>query len=362
MASSFYLKVNLIEAVEKSQTDLLKKIVSSMIITSHPQWQSDNGYEFLRALVRKNLSALTEVILLKNPDVNSFEDLDNPTPLQIAVKNQNLIIVRLLIQNGADVNPKARESANPPLAIAYKSLYLLEKEKEVYQRLKVESQSLPFSAEIISGVMKRRCFINDRLFENAQEIFELLLRHGASVNVKYGGKKNLLIDAVRYRDTIFIKMILENYRPDFNVTFEKNCWLFDVILSEKYLNKISKEVSYNLYEFKFNINEVVKIFVRHIVKLESMKALKLSEGNERAISMIDKIVFYRNKCREEVSKMKNDYFYVNPDLCVYSILVSNLSLVESVSSEVMEEVKSKEFKFEYPIYANDLIERLLLII
>jgi len=203
----------LYKAVEKGNIKKVKSLLKKEVNISEynkkglfPLWRStaDNNYEISELLIKygANVNQVNKVppanstsielpcqegyfeivkLLVENDADVNFKGYRDFTPIRIAARNGHLKIVKYLAQNGAHIDIKAMDGATPLEHAASKGHYeivkfLIEKGANVNNKDKDEDFSL--------GEAAKRGYLN---------IIQLLIDNGADLNLKNKGKKNAFV-------------------------------------------------------------------------------------------------------------------------------------------------------------------------
>jgi ankyrin repeat protein len=177
----------------------------------------------LELAVRCNHMETVKLLLSKGFDVNHQSDNGNRTPLTTACHNNNGEIVKLLLSHGADPNRKGYDRNYPIFFAANQSKALkalLANEKvdvTLQENLLVHAAywSLPEDVELILNhggdamINTQDSFfgypINKAAAHDRWETFNILLRHGADVNI---GKNNVPLQNICHNPK-YIKALLD---------------------------------------------------------------------------------------------------------------------------------------------------------
>jgi len=198
-----------INRVKKENEDKIKEIIKYLLE------KGANPNETIRLKLPLNTLLKERIIGMLSYDAykaRGVKDEDNivfvRSPLSTAIEMKNLELVKLLVEHGADVNPKF---PNPnPLSEAAAAgskeiiLYLLEKGADVNR---IDDMGF---APVHNAVLKK---VNS-------EILTLLLEHGANPDIKDPNGETPLFYAVRNRDPEKVKVLLD-HGARLNVTNNK---------------------------------------------------------------------------------------------------------------------------------------------
>ena len=161
----------------------------------------------------------------------------NITPLQYAINGKNNELIKLLIENGIDVNTKT-QSGDPILHLVINDLelaeFLIEKGADVNARDRYEKTALHLAAqnnnfELFKLLIQNGADVNARdryektalhlaAQNNNFELFKLLIQNGANINDKdILDSRNSLYYAIKYNNFEMIEFIIQN-GADINIT------------------------------------------------------------------------------------------------------------------------------------------------
>ena len=121
---SYYIKEQRLK--EEEIQNLLKlynekiKDLKTKISTAHPRYgQETLQYELLQAIKSNNLEKIKEIIAKEKNIVNDRLDNERNTALHLAVLKQDLNLVKLLLDNGADPNIRNLDNSNLNFEVRY---------------------------------------------------------------------------------------------------------------------------------------------------------------------------------------------------------------------------------------------------
>lgn len=168
--------------------------------------------QLANAIKDENIPRINE--LIGKVDIN--KKIDNITPLGLAIKTKNIIIIGKIINAGADINTSISDNISAlTYAIVVRSdneliKYLLEKGANVniYSKIYINKDEYYIAPPLFFAINKRN-----------KELIEKLIEYGAEVNTTYksftGTNVPLFHEAVNkdYRD---IMIILKNAGADIN--------------------------------------------------------------------------------------------------------------------------------------------------
>ncbi|MCD4793249.1 MAG: ankyrin repeat domain-containing protein [Bacteroidales bacterium] len=173
-------------SLEEDYFDLIELLIETGIDVNIPVTESYGLYAYtaLHFAVEKNYYDCTALLLKKGSDINA-KDSKGFTPLSIAVRNNNLELVNLLIDHKADIQIKSSEyvftdSSYPILHYAiennnYKLAELLIKEgADINQKVQERDKEFPGYTPLHFAARH----------ENAYETVKLIIKSGADLNVK----------------------------------------------------------------------------------------------------------------------------------------------------------------------------------
>ena len=168
-------------AVEKNAIDLF-----NLLVDKGANINVKNGRDctpLVLAIERNNIEMI-KLLIANGANVNTMSN--GNTPIHLAVKTLNLEVTRLLVKSGADINKRTFEGKLTALhiAIAYGNPKLI-----------VEGLERMFLIILQEGVYYKGhsvCGNSDRELKNrnseSELIAEILIRHGANINVKTASK------------------------------------------------------------------------------------------------------------------------------------------------------------------------------
>ncbi|XP_057336436.1 putative ankyrin repeat protein RBE_0317 [Microplitis mediator] len=372
---------DMINSIKKGDTQKVKDMIEEFGLSFSPLW--DDGYRLLTAAVEKDKVEMVAYLLRKNVKVNSGREV--LSPLQIAAKNNNTIIFKILLKHGAKISDNNIHNNKSPikLAVDYNNIEIA--------RLIVEhknfglkcDQSLLHMAikknnlEMVSLLLKIGADVNEyddnrsapihyALMGHHNDILQLLLNYGADINAKnkYGDTPVCLV--LQQSDSVFFSS-----SNNFEVSIlgnTQNKRKLDILLDNdadingldilNYLLPIPHCVSMNFYTNSLRGNSISKNkknIIKQIVKLRSRHA-PLSDDINMFLSIVleDKpLDDYKKMCELEMSKIITEKI-PNSGLSLHNILSKNSNVLAAYAKNKNHEtfIFSDEVSRRFPIYES----------
>ncbi|XP_057324839.1 POTE ankyrin domain family member B-like [Microplitis mediator] len=275
----------------------------------NPKW--DHGFRLLLQFTNLNDEECVKLLLEHNVKVNGEPQPDyNLTPLQMAVRNRNIKIVKMLLDYGAEPNVSCKGTMEPIwLAVAHNTV-------EIFQLLK------RYGADIHSGTSKN--------YDDKYGFFSYYCNFNLAVCNGYSEMVALLLEESNF-DTNGTRIPINFYFCAIKRAKEK----FPII-SKKF-----KDITGRLIE--------------HIIKVKSQN----SDVSEENLLLLrdDEFILHVNKCEEEILRLKpkiND-----TDFSFYDILTkSDDALIRFVRNiNVVSSFNAEKLKVEFPIYGKKIVCR-----
>lgn len=160
------------------------------------QFDADKEQKFWLALQNNDLSTL-EVLIKEGSDINIIDQY-GITPLELAIGRKEFAIVKLLLENKAEVNRES-EFDITPLHLA-----VFRKDFAIVKLL------LEHGAEVNIKNQNGETPLQTAAFKKDFVIVKLLLEHGAEVNIKNQKGETSLHKAVLSEDSAIVKLLLEH--------------------------------------------------------------------------------------------------------------------------------------------------------
>lgn len=206
------------EEIKTKKRNMIDILISKGVDTNSKNW---NGYTALHWAVKNNDIELVKLLLSKDADVNlkcsghteyhdyGHADLDSSfmnkdkTALFLAIENQNLEIIKLLLDY-ADVNSQDGEGRTPLMyAIQRRSLPIVKLFIMNNANVDIFDKRGQTSLHYTSRFSEE-----DTVDERIQEIGEAIINCNPKLNYQDYSGNTALMDAIRYHNISFAKLLL----------------------------------------------------------------------------------------------------------------------------------------------------------
>ena len=252
--------------IRENNTDEIIKILNNFDLNSHPEvihtltrFGRTNELQYILAKgVNVNLKnsdgrsvlhtavlfcpGLINLLLEKGADINIQEDKQGDTPLHVAIKHNRLKAIKILIENGSDINAK-NKNIKTPLHLASELNHieviklLIQNGADINSKSKYDFKPLHIASqngyiEAIKLLIQNGADINSKNVEgitplhlasklNHIEAIKLLIQNGADINSKNKDDFTALHIACHERHIEVIKLLIQN-RADINSKSEND--------------------------------------------------------------------------------------------------------------------------------------------
>ncbi|XP_008552002.1 kinase D-interacting substrate of 220 kDa B isoform X2 [Microplitis demolitor] len=323
---------------------------------------STSGIKPLNWAIAQNKYEIVEHLIKHGADINDISD--NRTPLQIAVEKENKKIVELLIEKKADINI-CPPNGQPAINIAIENNYL----ELVYILLNAGAAVNP-DIQICPPLFQA-------VSANNYELVEHLINLGADINIVYRGKTAIQIAVLR-DDKKMLELLIKNKADmtistdmgtplhtavyegtlsQFSRTHRKE-FIFDFLLDiginfidESYLTLINAGFGSQNNALKMKIkNYIVKLKAGDFyVKPKNLQFVEDEEFND----------FY-NECRKEIELMK-DSKIEGTSCSYYDVLHKSKQELAADLKTVGDDVgvlNEEQLRSKFPLYGGMVCYRL----
>ncbi|KAL3279934.1 hypothetical protein HHI36_017440 [Cryptolaemus montrouzieri] len=275
----------------------------------------------LHDAVRKNNEVNVKWLLENGSDVNE-QDARGITALHIAVKEENFLIVQILLKYGADISIQGKYG-NTPLHLACLS-----------GRIDVMTSLLSYGADIDYRNRFGETPLHIAAKCNNQEIIRLLLNRNAHSNTKDCYGETVLHSAVK-KSCIGVVEILLEHGADVLAMNSENDTAFDIAVRKRE-KEITEVLLPHLVLRKSQIESISKIFENlHVENFERDCAIELQFAKKLDVVIDSRITYY-------------------------DLLTTNLNQIAKFSRmEIFEKVLENESSAAmFPIYISIMRKRL----
>ncbi len=223
----------IMKAVKNNDLENAKQEIDKLY---HKIWNSDAILPFLCAYKNKHrwsdkiLHMHIDPLRKKLAKILDIRDTEGNIPLSIASRNNNILLVKYLVEQGADVNQKDAYGETSLFAAVRKSsenivTYLIEQGADVNQKNACGETSL-FAAvrrgneNIVKYLVEHGADVNEGIYGNTplfaavrksnENIVKYLVDHGADVNHKNACGETSLFAAARTGNENIVKYLTEH--------------------------------------------------------------------------------------------------------------------------------------------------------
>lgn len=302
----------------------ISSVLENRVLEEYKRFTDNHGGKTpLDLATENNLSDIKKLFLEKNNLFIANKLINGVSPLYTAVINQNINLVKKLLDDGADINLKNSDD------ISYDDTKLTW--YRIVAKTPVEASIYVGDLDILKLLMEYNPNIDALLelsvSEEKSEMLELLIRKGANFNFtknKYGDKFVALKSACAKQNLKIVKILIEN-GADVNITgYEGQTALFDAIEATRankeiirYLIKngadIYKEDDKGISPLIFaqsNKKSLVKVLTEHVeVTLSKNQDSNIMENYQTLANKILEQNEVINKLKNEVKTIKNSDEY-----------------------------------------------------
>ncbi|XP_057336430.1 ankyrin repeat, SAM and basic leucine zipper domain-containing protein 1-like [Microplitis mediator] len=371
----------ILNSINDGETQKAMDIIDEFGFSSCPL--SDDGYQLLTAAVEKDKVEMVAYLLRKNAKVNS--DRDVQSPLQIAAKNNNTTIFKILLEHGAKIHYYNIHNDNSPieLAVDYNNIEiarLIVEQKNFglkcdqsllhtavkYTTLEMVSLLLQIGADVNEYDDNRSAPIHHAVKAQNINILRLLLDYGADINAKNKDGDTPVCLVLKQSDSAYFSSsdifelsifgIIQNKRK-LDILLDNDADINDLDILN-YLPPIPHCVSMHFYANSLRGNSISnhkKSIIKHIVKLRSRNA-HLSDNIKMFLSSLleeKPMDDYKKMCELEMSKIITEKI-PNSGLSLHNILSKNSNFLAAYAKNKNHEtfIFSDEVSRRFPIYES----------
>ncbi|MEI6851411.1 MAG: ankyrin repeat domain-containing protein [Bacteroidota bacterium] len=157
--------VPLIHAIRKNNFNFVEIIVNKNCKLNFTCTLSGSKFSPLSLAIEKSYIDIASFLITKNANVNYVCSDNGETPIFMAIRQNKIKVVELLINNKADINKK-RTDGYTPLMLAYQKRY-----EEIIQLL-IKNGANPLSEEEINKTRSFNPSINPEITQNIKKIWK----------------------------------------------------------------------------------------------------------------------------------------------------------------------------------------------
>ncbi|XP_057336429.1 putative ankyrin repeat protein RF_0381 [Microplitis mediator] len=361
---------------KKRNTQKVRDMIEEFCLSSCPLL--NDGNQLLTAAVGKNQVELVAYLLRKNAKVDSYREV--LSPLQIAAKNNNTIIFKILLEHGPKINFYNIHNNSPiKLAVEHNNIEIAElivKHKNFgkkydpsllhtavkYNNLEMVSLLLEIGSDVNEYDDDRSTPIHHAVKPHNHAILQLLLDYGADINAKDKDGNTPVLMALKQRDRkryvtsdVYRATMLSNtqHQSTLDILLDNDADINGLDI-RKYLSPIPHRIGRNGI-VENSTSKHRKSIVKHIVKLRRRNA-PLSANNNMFLSSLleDKLADdYKKICELEMSKIITEKI-PNSGISLHNILSKNSHVLAAYAKSKHHEtfIFSDEVSRRFPIYGS----------
>ncbi|XP_057336438.1 E3 ubiquitin-protein ligase mind-bomb-like [Microplitis mediator] len=373
---------DMLNAIKKGDTQKVKDMIEEFGLSFSPLW--DDGYRLLTTAIQKNKVEIVSYLLGKNAKVHS--DRDFLSPLQIAAMKNNTKIFKMLLKHGAKISNDNIYNNKSPIELAvehdnieiarlivkHKNFGLKCDQSLLHMAIKNNNLTMVFllldiGADVNEYDEDGFAPIHHAIIENNNDILESLIYYGADINAKnkYGetpvsmylfhSYKGMYIEwgdspgmYLHYdpKDTSTLAILLDN---DADINY------FDI---REYLSRDTDDSS-GVINADGRVHPASmkdkKRIIKQIVKLRSRNA-PLSDNHKNFLSSLIKpkrLDNYTKICELEMSRAMMEKI-PNSGISLHDILSKNYNVLAAYAKNKNHEtfILSSDISDRYPVYGS----------
>ncbi|XP_057336335.1 putative ankyrin repeat protein RF_0381 [Microplitis mediator] len=376
--------LDMMNSINKGDTQRVREIADKFGLSFYPLL--DNGHQLLSVAVEKDQVEMVAYLLRKNAKVNSNRDV--LSPLQIAAKNNNTRIFKMLLEHGAKISDNNIHNNKSPMkfAVEHNNIEIAElivKHKNFgkkydqsllhmavkYDKFAMVSLLLEIGMDVNECDVDRSTPIHHAVMARNINILQLLIDYGADINAEnqYGETPVYLVlkdsyHSIHLRSHIFgiplsvnpqnkskLDILLDN-DADINSLDIRQCpsrWDFSIHALLSGDDSIADDDN----------SENIKRIIKQIVKLRSQNA-PLSNNNTTLLSSLIKhkqFDDYKKICEQEVSRAMIEKI-PNSGISFHNILSKNSNFLAGCAKNraLQTFIFSDEVSRRFPVYGSGM--------
>ncbi|XP_057336443.1 putative ankyrin repeat protein RF_0381 [Microplitis mediator] len=369
---------DMMNSIDKGDTQRVRDIVDKFGLSFCPLL--DNGHQLLTAAVEKDQVEMLAYLLRKNAKVNS--DRDVLSPLQIAAKNNNTIIFKMLLEHGAKINDNNIHYNKSPIKFA------VELNNIEIARLIVEHKNFgkKYDQSLLHRAVKKNNFamvsllleigmdvnefdddrsapIHRAVMVHNNDILQLLIDYGADINAKNKYRETPIYLVLKYTyDVIYrsdIVGVVVSDKPvnsKLAILLDNDADTNDLDYHRWFSNNVQYIDPYNSSVYN-NTSENKKRIIKQIVKLKSRNAPPSNNSNMFLSFLIKHKRFddYKKICEQEMSIAVMEKI-PNSGISFHNILSKNSNFLAVCAKNKNHErfICSGEVSRRFPVYGSDI--------
>ncbi|XP_051165182.1 putative ankyrin repeat protein RF_0381 isoform X1 [Leptopilina boulardi] len=314
---SVHRKLN--RAVCEGSLEEVKKLINIYGLNYSESWKG--GYHLLCDALERNNLAIAKLLLTRGSRVNSLPKRTHSTPLQLAIINGDMKIIKMILDRGAEINQSKFGKTALHIAIEKKKIEIIElllKRGAEYKDISFQGKSLFYIA----------------IEKNYDKIVKFLLQHGAQIDDPVQNDTTILQLAVKEKSIEFVNNVLK-YFPDINNKNNRQSFKIAVYGNGKQYKTIVE----SLLEYGFNVNpedanELLHVAVqkKYLKFVEHLLKQGADINAEDKIKNIPIVYAIKNKDYNLTKLLLNNGANVkdNPLLLRIAIETEDLGIVQSL--------------------------------
>ncbi|XP_043465843.1 ankyrin-1-like [Leptopilina heterotoma] len=327
----------------------------------------------LNIAIHLNKEKMIEMLLAHYPEKSIF--INSSSPLTLALANNNMTLIKLLIKNGANIKEEIK--SEHLLGQGLKCLILnssRDSNYEVYSQWEwiEKNMVLKYFLEIgmdpnVWSTKKNGTVLHYAASKGMAHTVHLLLKHGANANIADGNGKTPLQYSVENLQKLLNEIQENYYCPEFRISYDSDDdvdeerrisilesnrkyilenrkvynlthkqYLFNV---SKYINACKNNGGFTIFRDPVPYRMIAQLLTRELVKMEEL-GTRITLQNKKILESTFVKPYY-TKCKNELKKLQK--IYVCPSITYYRILTAD---EEAITSYMENELVSSNIKKE----------------
>ena len=173
------------------------------------------GYnEAIFAAIELKSSEILKILVKNGAEVNFKDEINESTPLHIAVSDHKYEMANILVEAGANVNARNEESVTPLAQIFDEDVWKLKNSSEITKRLETDMKIAKLLIDNNAEIDAKNIFDETPLHEacryNYVEIAKLLLQKGANVSSRNDRGESPLLKTILWGHAKIVELLLQN--------------------------------------------------------------------------------------------------------------------------------------------------------
>ncbi|XP_053595299.1 alpha-latrotoxin-Lg1a-like, partial [Microplitis demolitor] len=379
-------------ACEKGYLGIVKLLLDNGAIDSLDTISNEDNqnlfYYPLHIAIAKEKYQIVKCLLEygDKPDKLYLDNNEEYSALHLACEENNIEIVKLLVDKGADVNIKNSRGMMPIarakfyhgkdifnylindknfkldlnnfVSLLYDAisdedvdkvkLILQHLDANLYLKHKIDINTLRNSEGI--SIVYINSIIGD---DGIDEIMNLFVEYGVDVNAKNKSGRTLLHVAFRYRKAASIVALLKN-GADINATCNNGYTCLDYALDKKLFKNryCDHDVESGLWQVAPDKRrEIVDEFMEHIIKMKFLNLYVSEKNTKHFINLSKKPVRHSKRYKKEVENMKREMIADNISYYDFVTADSYRLMMYLNKDKIFETLRSESYASKFPLYA-----------